>query len=235
MKFASFDLEIMREIPEGCDDWWEVSPFGISCAAVAFTGGGLIQWHHPDGLSTSAARNIVFDLMKHYKKGFIPLTWNGCAFDFRVLAQESGCWEECAVLAMNHVDMMCMVTFRKGWYVGLQQACNGAGIKGKLKKVMLNDGTVCTDMTGAKAPRMWKDGEYTAVLDYLKDDVLQPLELAETIEARKKMQWINKRGVRHEMPVPKMLTVKECFEIPEPDVSWMDDPPKRADFVGWMK
>jgi len=30
IKLASFDLEIMRDIPDGCEDWCEHSPFGIS-------------------------------------------------------------------------------------------------------------------------------------------------------------------------------------------------------------
>jgi len=234
IKLASFDLEIMRDIPDGCVDWWEHSPFGISCAAVALTGKAVLTWDNPKGLTQEEARKVVNDLRVLYDRGFVPLTWNGTAFDFRVLAQESGYHHECAFLAMNHYDMMMMVTFTKGWYVGLQQACNGAGIKGKLKEVCLNDGTICKDMTGAKAPAMWRAGEYSAVLQYLEDDVLQPLELAETIIERQKMQWITSKGKHRAMPLPRLLTVRECFDIDLPDVSWMDNPPLREDFVSWM-
>lgn len=36
-KFISFDLEIAAQIPEGQTDWWELAPFGITCAATLAT------------------------------------------------------------------------------------------------------------------------------------------------------------------------------------------------------
>jgi hypothetical protein len=33
--------------------------------------------------------------------------------------------------------------------------------------------------------------------------------------------------------VPKLLTVAECFRIPQPDTSWMTSPPQRRQFVEW--
>ncbi len=89
--------------------------------------------------------------------------------------------EECGELALNHIDMMLLVTFAKGWFLGLQKALTGAGLEGKLKAVTLSDGSELTDMQGAKAPQLWADKEYDAVLAYLKEDVLQPLKLAEYI------------------------------------------------------
>ncbi|MBF9685024.1 hypothetical protein IAI30_11480, partial [Streptococcus pseudopneumoniae] len=35
MKFAAFDIEIAKELPEGCKDWREFAPLGVSCAAIA--------------------------------------------------------------------------------------------------------------------------------------------------------------------------------------------------------
>jgi len=235
MKFASFDIEIMKEIPEGVDDWKTIAPLGISCAAMAVSGNlEVFYWQNPDGLTKDECQVMVRNIQEIYSKGYIPLTWNGTQFDFHVLAQESGMYEECAEIALNHVDMMAIVTFSKGWFVGLQAMCDGMGIKGKLHEVKLNDGTLLTEMSGAMAPSLWAKKEYSAVLEYLKDDVLQPLELAHCIELQKQMLWKSKNSNQQSLQVPKMLTVKECFQIPPVDNSWMDNPPKREDFISWM-
>jgi len=236
MKFASFDLEIMKEIPEDVEDWQKISPLGISCAALAITGHDQVYyWQDPNGVSKEESQRIVRNLQEIHSNGYIPLTWNGTKFDFHVLAQESGLYDECAELALNHIDMMCMITFTKGWYVGLQKACEGAGIKGKLKEVKLNDGTIITDMHGSKAPEMWNKGEYNAVLAYLREDVFQPLELAHIVLEKGYFKWKSNSGKQQTLKISKMLTVEECFKtIPIADNSWMDDPPTREDFIDWM-
>lgn len=141
---------------------------------------------------------------------------------------------ECADLAMNHIDLMLIVTFTKGWFLGLQKALEGAGIEGKVKSLTLSDGTVMKDMDGAKAPELWAQGEYEAVLTYLKGDVVQLLKLAEHIQEDGGISWISDRGKRQWVSARKLLTVRECFDIPEPDTSWMDNPPTRQQFVDWM-
>ncbi len=73
---------------------------------------------------------LVHDLQKLVKNGYTLLTWNGAGFDFQVLAQESGLFEECGELALHHIDMMLLVTFRKGWLLPLQKALEGACLEG---------------------------------------------------------------------------------------------------------
>ena len=51
--------------------------------------------------------------------GYTILTWNGLSFDFNVLAEESGMHDECAELALNHVDMMFHIFCLRGHYLGL--------------------------------------------------------------------------------------------------------------------
>ena len=65
---------------------------------------------------------------------------------------------------------MLLVTFQKGYYLGLDKALHGAGLSGKLKKVALSDGTILMEMDGAMAPALWARGEYEAVLTYLRQD-----------------------------------------------------------------
>lgn len=142
---------------------------------------------------------------------------------------------ECADLAMNHVDLMLIVTFTKGWYLGLQKVLEGAGIGGKVKSLTLSDGTVMTDMDGSKAPELWAQGEREAVLTYLEGDIVQLPKLAEHIQEDGGISWVSGRGKRQWVSARKLLSVRECFDIPEPDTSWMDNPPVRQQFVDWMK
>ena len=235
MKFASFDLEIAKELPEKFDRWEDFSPLGISCAAVALSDTQEIKfWSGSPQMTKEECVKLVGDLQRLVRNGYHLLTWNGTGFDFHVLAQESGLYEICGELALQHIDMMLLVTFQKGWYLSLEKALQGAGIPGKIKEVTLNDGTVLNSMSGAQAPRLWAAGEYRAVFEYLKGDVLQPLHLAYSIQSSKKITWISGRGNRNEVEVPKLYNVLECFSLPMPDVSWMSSPPSREQFVSWI-
>ncbi len=234
MKFASFDIEIAKVIADDTPDWRSATPLGITCAAVALSGTeDPTFWFGKPQMSREECRTLVTDLQQLVRDGYSLLTWNGSSFDFAVLAEESGMFRECAELNAKHIDMMMIVTFTKGYFLGLQKALVGAGLSGKLKHVTLKDGTPLTDMNGALAPKMWAQGEYDAVLAYLRDDVVQPLRLAEIIERTKKIQWLSNAGKPQSVTVPRLLTVEECFRIPEPDTSWMATPPKRRQFVEW--
>jgi len=100
------------------------------------------------------------------------------------LAEESGMVEECGELALNHVDLMLLVTFKKGWYLGLEKALSGAGIAGKVHELQLKNGKMLRGMSGALAPKLWSAGETEAVLTYLRGDVEQTLALANIIRKK---------------------------------------------------
>ncbi len=235
MKLASFDLEIEKELPDNFDRWEDFAPLGITCAAVALSNSKEVTyWSGIPRLSKEQCIKLVHDLQDIVNEGYSLLAWNGAGFDFHVLAQESGLYEECGELALNHIDMMLLVTFEKGWYLSLQKALTGARLEGKLKSVTLSDNTQLSDMEGAKAPRLWASGEHKAVLAYLKNDVIQPLKLAEDIQRTGSIRWTSNNGKPQSTKVERLRTVLECFEIPEPDVSWMRNPPSREQFVSWI-
>ena len=235
MKLAAFDLEIAKEIPAGASDWGRYEPLGVSCAAVAFSDNQKVRfWQGTPQMTRDECQALVRDLYAYVRDGYTLLTWNGCKFDFNVLAQESGLYDMCAEMAMDHVDLMLMVTFSKGHYLSLQAALDGAGLEGKLKSVTLKDGKSISDMDGAKAPSLWAAGEWEAVLAYLKEDVVQLQELAEFIQRRGMLRWTSRSGRPQNLPVSRLLTVRECFKIPEPDMSWARNPPTRGEFVSWM-
>ena len=208
---------------------------GITCAAL-----GLSDMPEPKifqgapQMSRAACAELVRELQNVIANGYTLVTWNGTAFDFFILADESGMPRECAELALAHVDLMAIVTFLRGHWLGLQKALVGAGIAGKKKEVVLNDGTRLYEMTGARAPQLWRDGEYEAVLSYLREDVMPLLELARIVHNTKQIRWTSNQGRPNVVQVPKLWTVRECFQLPEPNTSWMRDPAQRAQLVEWM-
>lgn len=235
MKFASFDLEIAKVLPPDITDLKAHAPLGISCAAVALSDRPEpLFWQGTPQLSAAEAGALVRDLQQLVADGYTLLTWNGCGFDFWVLAQESGLWHECGTLALDHVDLMMIVTFTKGHYLGLDKALKGAGLQGKKKVVTLNDGTTLDGMSGVLAPELWAKGEQQAVLEYLADDVIMPLKLAESVARRKEIRWTSGNGKQQVCAVPQLYSARECFWLPRPDTSWMAEPPTREQFVEWI-
>ena len=153
MRLAAFDLEIAKEIPAGASDWGRYEPLGVTCTAVAFSDNQQVRfWQGTPQMTGDECQALVRDLYAYVRDGYTLLTWNGCKFDFNVLAQESGVYNMCAEMAMDHIDLMLMVTFSKGHYLSLQAALDGAGLEGKLKSVTLKNGRSINDMDGAKAP-----------------------------------------------------------------------------------
>ena len=235
MKLAAFDLEIARQAPADAGDLRRFAPLGITCAAAAFDDTAEPTfWQGVPQLTRAACQDMVRELQEFVRSGYTLVTWNGCAFDFWVLAQESGMIEECGELALDHVDLMLMVTFTKGYYLGLERALQGAGLAGKVKAVTLRDGTRITDMSGVKAPALWAAGEHAAVLEYLRGDVAGLLTLAEIVQRKRALSWLSNRGTPQSIAVKQLLPVTACFGIPEPDVSWMSNPPTRRQFVDWI-
>jgi len=235
MRLASFDLEIASELinPTSAEN------LGISCAALALSEGlvednPVLFWYDYPRLSQERCQRLVEDLQYYDNLGYKIVTWNGCGFDFKVLAYESQMFPECAELALNHIDMMLLVTFVKGHYLGLDKALRGAGLEGKTHEIRLKDGSILTEMNGALAPQLWANQEIDAVLEYLKGDVTQPLLLAQHIEQTKEIRWLSSSNRQSVVFTPNLFTVRECFDLPKPDISWMLNYPVRENFISWM-
>ncbi|MEE9365480.1 MAG: hypothetical protein V3W44_02240 [Dehalococcoidales bacterium] len=234
MKSTSFDIEIARMIPEGAKDWDKYRPLGISCAATVasddlsptlwFDGqysGGV---HHGPKMTRGGCKELVWYLEGQSECGYTPLTWNGCGFDFKILAEESGLVNECKKLARDHVDMMLHIFALKGFPIGLDAACKGMGLPGKPE-----------GMHGGLAPEMWAKGRYKECLDYVSGDVEQPLELARLVEERHALRWVTRKGALASVPIDRWLTVREALKLPEPNTGWMDDPWPRSKFTAWLE
>ena len=234
MKLVAFDVEIAREIPAGERDWRRLDPLGITCAAALGDGPDLKVWQGRPEMALLECQQLVRDLGQLVADGYTLVTWNGCNFDLAVLAQESRMEAECAQLALDHVDLMLMVTFSQGFFLGLQKALLGAGLEGKRQVVTLSDGRALHGMEGRQAPGLWAEGEYDAVLSYLQADVQNTLALAHHVRREGAIRWLSGRGRPQQARFDRLLTVRDCFQLPQPDVSWMSNPPRRRQFVAWM-
>lgn len=235
MRLAAFDLETAKVLPAAENDLKAHAPLGIACAGIALSDSEKVEiWSGHPQLTTDDCRALVARLQALVAAGYTLVTWNGASFDFFVLAHESGMFEECGDLALSHIDLMAVVTFSKGYYLGLEKALAGAGLHGKLKNVPLKDGSTLSGMSGAQAPALWQAGEDDAVIAYLKDDVTQLLALAEIVSNTRTLRWNSSRGKPQSVRVMNAYTVRDCFQIPVPDTSWMDNPPLRSDFVDWI-
>jgi len=232
MNYCAFDIEIVKSIPEG-QDWKHIRPLGISCAATIKSG-----CSHPDyfyhgmpndpiegAMNIDELQKLVSHLLQ--AKDCKIVTWNGLGFDFDVLAEEYGEMDVIRKMALNHIDMMFHFFCVKGYMVGLNAVAKGLGLPGKTE-----------GMHGDLAPIMWAKSldERKKVVEYVGQDAITTLQVAEETEGRGFFKWTTKSGNMAYFALDSnWLTVNEALKLPEPDQSWMNNPKKREDFLAWMK
>jgi hypothetical protein len=137
-KYLAFDIETAKVISGTDFNWRPHRPLGITCIASQSTECGEPRhWLSHTSSGTPApqmARADVVAFVRYLSSamtdGLVPLSWNGLAFDFDILAEESGLADECRTLARNHADMMFHVVCEKGFPVALKNAASGLGVQG---------------------------------------------------------------------------------------------------------
>ncbi len=230
-KYLAFDIEIAKSLPNVSDDLKSYRPLGITCAAT-YTGEEQPRlWYDKISeeevapqMSTQSLSDLVTYLEQMTSAGYTPLTWNGCGFDFDILAEESNQYPRCRTLAWNHVDMMYHFFRKTGYPLGLDKAAKGMSLPGKL-----------AGMGGEMAPRYWAEGKWAIVLDYVAQDVRTTYDLARAVEKMGELRWINNKGMRSSLPFSEgWLPVCDAIKLPSPDTSWMRMPLNRNKFTGWL-
>jgi hypothetical protein len=243
--FLAFDMEIATPVPDGAD--LLAHKPGISCAAfmretdrapqVLFdpTESPGLFVAGTKALTKEGATRLLDVLLEGRQRGETVLTWNGAGFDFRLLAAETGRHADCAMLARESVDMMFQVLCERGHPLALDTALKGMALATKTHSVTLNDGRAA-DIDGARAPQLWQDGEYRAVMTYCGNDAATTLSLALACAQTKRLSWTSRAGKPSSMPLSRgWLTVTQCLGLPKPDTSWMTSPMTRESVVGWME
>lgn len=232
-RYLAFDIETAKVTADSDGALLDQRPLGISCAAAwAADSGESFTWHGVDAagkpapqLSRDEAAALVADLTRHVADGYTLVTWNGLGFDLDVLAEESGQREACVALALDHVDMMFQVVCSQGHFLSLQKAAEGMDLPGKLSGV-----------SGAEVPRLWADGEHERVLAYNVQDVAVTAQLAVAGDAAGGLTWLTRKGTRARMALAAgWLPVRQALALPEPDTSWMSDPPRRETMLAWTR
>jgi hypothetical protein len=231
-KYLAFDIETAKDVPGDDFNWRAHRPLGISCAAtLASDADQPLLWYGktPDEspekrMSREDARRLVQYLSRMAADGFKILTWNGLGFDFDILAEESGDAASCGECALGHVDLMFHAFCSLGYPIALEKAAQGMGLPGKPP-----------GMSGAKAPKLWAQGQFNEVLEYVAQDVRIAMRIAQAGEQRRRLQWITRKGTKSSMPLTNgWLTVREALRLPKPDTSWMSAPLSRRDFTAWL-
>lgn len=251
-KYIGFDLEIVKELKEG-EDWQASRPLGISCIGLAYPRGdreyqtsvfyaGIPGEPEGRAMNKEELAHAIERLTRDAAQGYTPLTWNGLNFDFQVLAEESGQAEACSWLALHSVDMMFQFLMVKGFPLGLNTVAHSLGLTGKTE-----------GMSGALAPIMWAGDasrlppdspfkDFTPrqlrekVLEYVQQDALTTLEVAEAVEAERGITWQARSGRWNSflLKEQRWLSVIECLDLPDPDQSWMTNPLHPRDFINWI-
>ena len=232
-RFLAFDIETAKQFPDDFSQRRKHRPLGICCAAtVAGDTDEARLWHGVTADGRPAPRMIatgLAELVNHLqemsRQGYAIVTWNGLQFDFDVLAEESGLWDQCRELASSHVDMMFQVVCQLGHFLSLEAAAKGMQLGGKTE-----------GMSGVLAPELWERGQYDRVLQYVEQDARCTLKLAEAGERSGRLRWLSRRGGTRDMALPKgWLSVDEALKLPLPDTSWMSNPIKRESFTDWLR
>lgn len=231
-RYLAFDIETAKDVPGEDFNWRPHRPLGISCAATLASDmdqptlwfGKAADGSPAARMSREDAKELVTHLVQLASEGYRILTWNGLGFDFDILAEESAADKLCKQCALDHVDMMFHAFCSLGYPIALEKTAQGMGLPGKP-----------VGMSGVKAPRLWAEGKFDKVLEYVAQDVRIALRVAQACEQRGKLEWITRKGTRGSMPLKNgWLSVKEALQLPEPDTSWMSAPIPRRDFTAWL-
>jgi hypothetical protein len=233
-QFLAFDIETHKVTPQG-EDPLPYRPLGIACAATIKSGDDkYLYWYNEvmygnpeptaDKMDEDTCGCLVDYLIRAVENGYKIVTWNG-NFDFTILAEESGLWNECKELAANHIDPMFHAFCIKGFPMGLDASAAGMGLPGKTE-----------GMSGELAPVLWQKSlkDRLKVLEYVGNDALVTLRVVERIAQQGMLKWITKRGHLSGVPMHRLMTVKEARDLPLPDTSWMPSPIPRATFYDWV-
>jgi len=72
-------------------------------------------------------------------------------------------------------------------------------------------------------------------MDYCMGDCQMTNQIILAIEKVKAVRWMTAKGKVSSKPMPRLKTVEEVINDPEPDQSWMDTPIPKLKFHEWLQ
>lgn len=229
----------------------------ITCAATATSDGRTVTWQGPllqDGrfapcMTPRGVERMLGHLWDGLRRGDTLVTFNGLGFDLPVAAAAADMRALAREIARRHVDVMFAFHCCHGFPVGLAKIAAGMGLGGKVglsgryaPALWTGEGPdeVLAECAAAGYPSAGTAEAQDMVLTYVAGDVDLTLKVYQEILARDgEVAWVTRGGGVARRTIPlidgRLPTVAECLSMPEPDVSWMDDPWPRAKFAGWLE
>ena len=231
MKLLSFDIEISDLFDlKPNEDINKYAPLHISVASTAIHEGEERLWYSTDNdnkpilnISKSKANDLLCYLKTMQDEGYYICAWNGLGFDIRWIGYNANNMKLASEIALKIYDPMFQFFNQRGFPVSLASVAQAMGIKqSKLMK-------------GEDAPKQWQAGNYHKVMDYvLGDSQITNLIIKEIIK-QKRITWITQKGENKSELIPRLKTVEEILQEPEPDQSWMNTPITRKRFYQWFQ
>ena len=229
-RLLSFDIEISNvfELGPG-EDFEQYAPFDISVAATAIDEGKEIVWlsrgddEEPlRSMLPGDARAYLEYLHEKQQQGLRICAWNGLSFDLRWIGHAARDMELAGEVALGIFDPMFQFFVQRGFPVGLAKVAEGMGIQ--QKKLI----------AGEDAPRLWRDGQYQTVMDYVVGDCQMTNRVVNAIVGEGGVCWITRAGKQSFERMLELLPVREVLRLPMADQSWMDTPIPREQFTRWL-
>ena len=90
-------------------------------------------------------------------------------------------------------------------------------------------------MDGADAPKEWCAGNHQAVMDYCLGDCQMTNLIVRAIQEARQVRWVTGKGHISSKPMPRLKSVEEVIQDPDPDQSWMDTPIPKVKFYEWVQ
>jgi len=90
-------------------------------------------------------------------------------------------------------------------------------------------------MDSADAPKQWRAGNHQEVMDYCLGDCQMTNLIVRAIQETRQVRWVTGKGRISSKPMPRLKSVEEVIQDPEPDQSWMDNPLLKTKFYEWVQ
>ena len=231
MKILSFDIEISDLFELGKDeDMEKYAPFHISVAATAVHKGEERVWYSEDeegrtalNLTQKRAHELLEYLDEMQNTETMVCAWNGLSFDLKWIGNQAEDMALAAKIALKSYDPMFQFFNQAGFPVGLAKVAQAMGIP--QKKLM----------DSADAPKEWRAGNYQKVMDYCLGDCQMTNLVILAIQKARQTRWVTARGQINSKPTPRLKSVEEVIQDPEPDQSWMNTPIPKFKFYEWVQ